>query len=86
MAAVAADLRYVLIVRVSAMIAAVLLVAADRTRAPVVSAPVVIIIRHIDLPGSTEFCPTKKNREPERSGIIQLEQYENYKQRPAAEQ
>jgi len=49
MAAVAADLRNVLIVGISAMVAAILLIAGYRARTPVVSASVVIIIGHMDI-------------------------------------
>jgi hypothetical protein len=60
MAAVAAYLRNILIVSISAMVAAILLIAGYRARTPVVSASVVIIISHMHLPSSIGFCIGRK--------------------------
>ena len=56
MAAVATYLRNILIISISAVVAAILLVAAYRARASVVSAFVVFFISHIHLPSSIGFC------------------------------
>jgi len=64
MAAVAAYLRNILIISISAMVAAILLITGYRTRTSVVSASVVIIISHMHLPSSVGFCIRRKNRAP----------------------
>ena len=63
MAAVTTNLRNVLIVGVSAVVAAIVLIAAYRARTPVVSASVVIIISHMHLPSSIGFCIRTKENE-----------------------
>ena len=57
MAAVTTNFRYVLIVGIPAMIAAVFLVAGDRTGTTFVSAPVVVVVSHNGIPQVRfKFC------------------------------
>ena len=60
MAAIAAYLRNVLVVGISAVVATIFLITAYRAHAPFVSAPVVIIISHNASPEFVGFCMGRK--------------------------